>query len=156
MRAPPSRAPSTPPAADAPFEPGLRIVEHLEGPHASMAEHAADSDLAANPANPTYSVERTSPVVELGAASGSLGKIDQILSRLELNDHELKLLLESIDEPHPAGWSTHVEQLDVAGLSRKQRPVAASTGHASTGQTIARWYSRQTVDRAGRQLRSDT
>ena len=140
-----SRAPSTPPAADAPFEPGLRIVEHLEGPPASMADHA-DSYLAANPA---YSVERTSSVVELGAASGSLGKIDQILSRLELNDHELKLLLESI-ESRISRLEPHVEQL-TSQVVRKQRPVATSTGHASTGQTIAR-YSRQTVDRAGRQL----
>jgi hypothetical protein len=121
--------------AEAPVEPGLRIVEHD-----AMAEDAAALDIA------TSELYQNPPVVELGTstASGSLGKIDQILSRLELNDHELKLLLESI-ESRISRLEPHVEELN-AQVNRTQRPVATSTG-----RTIAE-YSRQTADRAGRQL----
>jgi hypothetical protein len=128
------RGESTPRAAEAPAEAGLRIVEQDEHNPNAMAEDAAGLDLATN------FVER--PVVELGASSatGSLGKIDQILSRLELNDHELKLLLESI-ESRISRLEPHVEEL-TSQVERTKRPVAAT-------QTIPK-YGRQKVDRARR------
>lgn len=143
-----SREASTGRATETPAEPGLRIVEHLEQNPASMADHpAAMDDVAAS----TNTVYQTPPTVELeaSAASGNLGKIDQILSRLELNDHELKLLLESI-ESRISRLEPHVEEL-TSQVIRTQRPVAASISRASTGRTLAE-YSRQTADRAGRQL----
>ena len=133
-----SRGESTSRAADAPPDTGLRIVEHSEHNPDPMAEDTSGSDLGAS------FMERERPVVELGtsSASSSLGKIDQILSRLELNDHELKLLLESI-ESRISRLEPHVEEL-TSQVGRTQRPAAAT-------RTIPE-YGRQTVDRAGRQL----
>jgi hypothetical protein len=119
---------------EAPGQAGLRIIEHND----SMED-------AAGPNISTGAAEQGRPVVELGpaAASGGLGRIDQILSRLELNDHELKLLLESI-ESRISRLEPHVEEL-TAQVARPQRSTAAKRGAIQD-------HGRLTFDRAGQRL----
>ena len=120
--------------AQAAAEAGLRIIEHND----SMED-------AAGPNISTGAAEQARPIVELGAAaaSGDLGRIDQILSRLELNDHELKLLLESI-ESRISRLEPHVEEL-TAQVARPHRSTAAKRGAIQD-------HGRLTFDRAGQRL----
>ena len=55
-------------------------------------------------------VEFGDDAVNGGSGGSSSERIDQILSRLEFNDHELKLLLESI-ESRMSRLEPHVEEL---------------------------------------------
>ena len=95
-------------------EAGLRIIEHTE--NRDSLQDAAGTGR---------------PIVELGAAaaSGDLGRIDQILSRLELNDHELKLLLESI-ESRISRLEPHVEEL-TAQVVGPHGSAAKRQGHSA-------------------------
>ncbi len=115
-------------------EAGLRITEHTEQVEYKDSLQGAAGD-----------GEQRQPVVELGAAaaSGDLGRIDQILSRLELNDHELKLLLESI-ESRISRLEPHVEEL----TAQVVRPQGSA---APKGRPIQQ-HGRLAVDRVGQRL----
>ncbi len=104
-------------AGEAPLDPGLRIVECDADAMATGPVDAADVAEAG-------AVRRELPVVELGEgeSSGAAGRIDRILSRLELNDHELKLLLESI-ESRISRLEPHVEEL-ASQVVKSRRPEA--------------------------------
>ena len=108
-------------------EAGLRIIEHTE--NRDSLQDAAGTGR---------------PIVELGAAaaSGDLGRIDQILSRLELNDHELKLLLESI-ENRISRLEPHVEELTAQ--------VVGPHGSAAKRRAIQQ-HGRLAADRVGQRL----
>jgi hypothetical protein len=114
--------------AEAPVEPGLRIIEHVEYKDSMQGSAVAG--------------EQAHPVVELGAAAAN-SRIDQILSRLELNDHELKLLLESI-ESRISRLEPHVEELAAQVVS--PRGSAAAKGRA------IHEHGRLAADRVGQRL----
>jgi hypothetical protein len=117
--------------AQAAAEAGLRIIEHTEFKDSMQGTAGAG--------------EQGRPIVELGAAaaSGDLGRIDQILSRLELNDHELKLLLESI-ESRISRLEPHVEELTAQ--------VVGPHGSAAARSRAIQQHGRLAADRVGQRL----
>ncbi len=117
-----------------PAEAGLRIIEHVEQiDYKDAMQDAASAGVQGR------------PIVELGAAaaSGDLGRIDQILSRLELNDHELKLLLESI-ENRISRLEPHVEELTAQ--------VIGPHGSAAAKSRAIQEHGRLAADRVGQRL----
>jgi hypothetical protein len=139
-----------PRVTDVQREAGLRIVEHDPDSMAVEPDRAAGEDIVASGFERRDS-QREPPVVELGSGvgSGAAGRIDQILTRLELNDHELKLLLESI-ESRISRLEPHVEELTSQVVkSRNLEAKAESTGGvkkdrwAGTAATTTAWFGRQ-------------
>jgi hypothetical protein len=130
-------------------EAGLRIIEHNTESMAAGTDRTADENIAASELERRDS-HRELPVVELGSGTGSgaAARIDQILTRLELNDHELKLLLESI-ESRISRLEPHVEELTSQVVkSRHQEANAESNGGVKkdrwAGTTIATaWFGRR-------------
>jgi hypothetical protein len=140
-------------AGEAPLDPGLRIVE------CGADAMAADPEGEANVAE-AGGVRRELPVVELGEgeAIGAVGRIDRILSRLELNDHELKLLLESI-ESRISRLEPHVEEL-ASQVVKSRHPEAGESGRVKkergTGMELPKmeparaWVGRRRADFSSR------